>query len=233
MFFSKKKVSWLLTLLLAVSGIFTYQLVNIHSFNGNGIALAASVQANSLDVEYIKVKNSNGYSEHWRDLENLQERSDTNDNNGKLSNKILVLEKGKRVISIGDDDGKIEAYTWILPDDIANENGKLLQKSLLEDIKNELKKSKWIDKGTKKLADGREVKVIESSFEGLTELVYVDITEFPVKREFFKSENGQLKLLDDRTEEYKKVSSQSGEIFEYNSSGLKEIPAPVRENVKG
>jgi len=68
---------------------------------------------------------------------------------------------------------------------------------LLEDIKNELKKSKWIDKGTKKLADGRNVKVIESSFEGLTELVYVE------------------------------------EIFEYNSSGLKQISVPVGENVKG
>jgi len=62
-------------LLFVVSCIFTYQFVNPYRFNGNDIALAASVQANNLDVEYIKVNSPDGYSEHWRDLKNLQERS--------------------------------------------------------------------------------------------------------------------------------------------------------------
>lgn len=231
--FSKKKSVCLLTLLLAVTCLFVYQFKNGSTFNGNKIAFAASIQANNLNVEYIKVKIPSGYSEHWRDIITLQERSDTYDNNGKLANRILVSEKGKRVISIGNDNGKMEAYSWILPDDIANENKTLLSKSLLENVKNELKQSKWIDKGKKKLVDGREVRVIESSFEGLTEVVYVDATDFPIKREFFKNENGQLKLLEERTEEYKKISSQSGEIFEYNGPEVKEIPAPVGENGKG
>ncbi len=231
--FSKKKNIWLLALLLAVGCIFVYQFENGHKFNGNKIALAAYIQANNLDVEYIKVKNPNGYSEHWRDIINLQERSDTYDSYGKLVNRLLVLEKGKRVISIGNYNGKMEAYTWVLPDDIANENKILLSKSLLEDVKNKLKKSEWINKGKKKLVDGREVRVIQSSFEGLTEVFYVDATDFLVKREFFKNVNSQLILLEERTEEYMKISDNSGKLFKYYNTGLKEIPAPVGERIKG
>lgn len=200
----------------------------ITSDSGNQIALAAATNIDNLDLEYIKIKTPDGHSEHWRDLKNLEERADTYDAKGNIVNKIIVKDNGKRVISIGFENGKPEALTWVLPDNISNINKDNLSKSLLQEVKNELHKQKWQDKGLAKLADGKTVRKIESTFEDAIEVVYIDeSTSFPVKRELYKKQNNQLRLLETRTEEYKKVSGNSGEIFNHNGVELKEIPAPV------
>lgn len=223
-----KKLFLLLAFFIAVGLFGGFNLATSDSLTGNQIALAASASLDVSDLEYIKINHPKGYSEHWRDLKNLQERSDSYDTEGNLSNRIIVKENGKRVITMGYKDGKPEGYTWVLPSNVADYNKTNLTKSLLKDVKDELSKSKWENKGLVKLPNGKNAHKIESSFDDTLEVVYVDeATNFPVKREFYEKKNNQLQLIEARTEEYKNVRGNSEEIFTHDGINLKEIPAPV------
>ncbi|HBC93350.1 MAG TPA: hypothetical protein DCZ10_10765 [Pelotomaculum sp.] len=191
------------------------------------ISLEAANQLNNINIEHIKIVSSNGsYTEHWRDLKNLEERTDTYDKNGTLINSIIVKEFGERIISIGYDDDQITGFTWVLPKKVASLNRQLLKKSLLEDVKNELDGSKWQYCGKDKV-NGKEVKKITTSHGDTTTIIYVDqLTGYPVKREIHKNEKGNLTLMVDTVEEYQKISDESGNIFECENVELKEITSP-------
>ncbi|AOY76001.1 hypothetical protein [Clostridium formicaceticum] len=205
---------------------------------GDRIAYNASKQLNESKIEYIKVSRKEGYSEeYYRDMKNLKERSDIKDENGNLVNRILVLEEGKRIINIGNENGKVEVHTWLLPDEIAKANKEILSKSIQENIKNSLKNQKWTLEGNIELSNGKKAKKISSLIDGFCEVVYVDEeTDFPIKREIYEvQEDGgkKLKLIEERAEEYKKIDDDSNQLFEYEQYELEEIPAPVEGNEVG
>ncbi|PKM47639.1 MAG: hypothetical protein CVV03_02590 [Firmicutes bacterium HGW-Firmicutes-8] len=231
------KLKWtMVAITVLLLAFFTFQLTNI-SFaqTGNSIALNAANQLDNLNIEYIKIIRPNSYTEeHWRDKKGLQERSETIDAKGALVNRIIVKENGKRVINIGNENGKIEVYTWILPKNIAKANEENLSKSILDEIKTELKTNKWKYQGNEVLSNGTKVKKLTATVGEYKEVVYVDeTTELPIKREVFKNNKDTSELMEERTEEYKKIENTSGKLFEYDISGLKDIPAPVVDDNPG
>ncbi|MET1176171.1 hypothetical protein ABWU89_31580, partial [Paenibacillus amylolyticus] len=63
----------------------------------------------------------------------------------QLHNKLIIEDGGKKITSYGRDfdTGKLVGNTWTMPDNIAAENEKLLQISLLENAKEELQRQDW------------------------------------------------------------------------------------------
>lgn len=192
--------------------------------SGESLAKRANENLSDKKHEYIKVVQEDGsYEEHWRDLKNLQERHDTYTKDGELVNRIIVTEKGKRVYVIGNDNGTLEASTWVLPEKVANQNKKILQISLLEETKDRLKNGSWKKIGKEKMK-GKDVEVIESQANGLTEDMYVDLeTGLPVKKDTFKGSN---KI---RTEYYETIDGEE-DIYEVDSNlDIKEMPNDMKD----
>lgn len=224
------KVKWvgMIVSLLIIFLIYEY-FFNINPNNsGNIFAQNAVKQINNIGIEYVKNQYDNKIIEHWRDLRNLQDRADTFNSNGIFIRKMIVKENGKRVISIVNNNGQIEGYTWVLPENYKKANEDIIKQSILKDLKSELLKNTWKVDGTQKLPDGKLITRISSSKNNNTQIVYIDTaTGFPLKREIYKREIGKLKLIKDGTEEYKKIDSNTTSLFSYGNYKLKEIPAPV------
>lgn len=222
-----KKYS-LAVVLIALISLSSMLLVGQSSYaeSGNEVAQNAAYQLDNQKIEYVKIKYADGQTEeHWRDVQNLLERTDNRDSKGNLINTILVMEKGKRVINIGNENGDIEAFTWVLPEKIADINKDQLKKSILEDVINELNSEDWKQEGNSFLMDGRKVKKIKKNQQDFNQVIYIDEnTGFPIKREIY-GDDGSLK--EERIEEYKKIDDDSAKLFEHNNVELKEISAPV------
>ncbi|NUU73877.1 hypothetical protein HP552_01030, partial [Paenibacillus xylanilyticus] len=135
--------------------------------------------------------------------------------------------------------GKLVGNTWTMPENIAAENEKLLQISLLEEAKNELESQDWT------VLESNEMKSLTSSDKNEQqalaeddlhkEIVTIDLdTGLPTKREIFtKDKEGNIIGSSTKTEEYKYLDSMPMKIQSFGpeeSIEITEIPAPVIED---
>ncbi|WP_235332383.1 hypothetical protein [Paenibacillus terrae] len=114
---------------------------------------------------------------------------------GVLQNKIIVSEEGRRVTSIGRDHvtGTLVGNTWTLPENLASENKRILNISLMEEQKKEMKNQNWV-KSLRPQSDASLQEVVaENNLK--KETVTIDTkTGLPVKREVFvKDKEGNWK----------------------------------------
>lgn len=201
-------------------------------------AISSDVDADG-NLDYIKIDSPvSGKEEHWRDIKNLQERSDTYDPSGNLVQRIIVTEGGKRVVMFGYEEGKLVASrTWLLPPRIAQENNRLLELLLVDEKKKEFNSFK--DKGRKldgvsKLASGKSVKKYSlANNESYTAVFVDDQTGLPVEEQVFVKNGSEYKLNQTKTEKYKKLHDESGQIFKYDKTSVKEMPADTASDNLG
>ncbi|MGF7036092.1 hypothetical protein J2T17_007143 [Paenibacillus mucilaginosus] len=181
------------------------------TINANEMALEALKLLSGNGVEYKSIGKS---SEHYRDTVGGREVAISYRADGSIENKIIVDQSGKRVTSIGyDEEGKAEAFTWTLPNDIAEENKILLQESLLKDFKDQLTSENW-----EKAKDPNVIKVTKDKT-----VTYVHIHEkntIPIKKETFNISNDKENLIS--SEEYMLKSTADSEF---------KIDVPVKEIV--
>ncbi|MGK5512093.1 hypothetical protein [Brevibacillus formosus] len=179
---------------------------------GDYLLAESNFEVPNSKVEYIKVSFENGgYEEHWRDIANQQERHDTYSKTGELVNSVIVTDSGKKVISIGNDNGELTAYTWELPSKDAKENKKMLQNSLLKEETAKLQDKRWNKQKSKTLND-TSIDVIETTYDRFKEVVDLDTsTGLPIEREVYSLNNGKETKL--RTETFELVDSSS-DLFE-------------------
>lgn len=196
--------------------------------NGSEIANSAANKITSNDIDYIKRTSKKEISEHWRDVSKGQEKSKTYNLNGELINSIYVVDSGKRVYSVG---GSGEAYTWILPEEISNENNELLKRTLLDQIKLDLESKYWKFEGAVN-EDDKTLQKLSTSKKGAREIVFVDeSTGFVTKKEVYIEDNGKMELS--YIEEYKKLASLAKDEFDTSFLNAKEIISPTSpEGVK-
>jgi len=225
------------TLLTAVviSGLhFTNQT---YAESGSKIADKAADQLSSSTVDYIKTVDESGrVEEHWRDTKTLQERHDIYDKDGTLINRIIVTDEGKTVISISNEDGKLKADKWTVPSEVAEENKKLLNKSLIKEFKDELNNKEWKKKGEEKL-QGKEVQKLEAVYkieseskDKHKEVVFVDQeTNYPKKREIYAPDkNGKVKLQ--RTEFFEFYEGDTSDLFDVDDKiKIKKVDSDIKE----
>ncbi|WP_149096501.1 hypothetical protein [Paenibacillus terrae] len=196
----------------AASGIFYLNTDKVVSAQSETIA--AADKATNSQVEYIKISVSSStysdssYSIRIRDRKNLSEVTEEYVG-GILQNKIIVSEEGSRVTSIGRDHetGKLVGNTWILPVNLANENKRILNISLMEEQKKEMKDQNWV-KSLRPQSDASLQEVVaENNLK--KETVTIDSkTGLPVKREVFvKDKEGNWREDSVRVEEYKYLDS--------------------------
>ncbi|WP_289141061.1 hypothetical protein [uncultured Brevibacillus sp.] len=174
-------------------------------------------------VEYIRFDHNDGsYEEHWRDIQKKQDRHDSYSKYGVLMNRLIVVNSGKTVISIGNEGGKWEAYTWELSSKDAEENNEILQKSLINEVKEQMNDKKWTLSKNSKMIKNDSVDEVESVKSGRKEIVQLDtVTGVPLKREVFEIISGkEEKVL---TETYQFIEG-STYLFEANVHA-KEVPA--------
>lgn len=201
---------------LVLAGAITFVgIYNSKPVDAQEVAKNAVQQLESDGIEYIKTVNVDGsYTEYWRDTKNLLDRTDTRLADGTLVNQIFVLDKGSRVISIGSGDGELSGATWPVPDKFAKENEKALQKSLLTELKSDLKSDAWKHKGE---GTFKNKKVTEISLEhgGREEVILVEQeTGLPLKREVYETLKGQKKLVTEQTQEFHKIARDAAkDIF--------------------
>lgn len=129
--------------------------------------------------------------------------------------------------------------TWTMPKNIAAENAKLLQISLLENAKQELQKQKWTvlepeGAQARSLAENNEKQAV-SEDELRKEIVTINVeTGLPTKRVIYmKDKNGEIVSSTTKTEEYKYLDSLPMKVQKMTaeeSVEIKEIPAPVIED---
>ncbi|WP_427180859.1 hypothetical protein [Paenibacillus sp. TC-CSREp1] len=202
---------------------------------------SAAQKATQAKVEYIKETLEDGsYIVRYRDRVNLTEITEEYRDN-KIYSKLIVEDGGKKITSYGRDfeSGKLVGNTWTMPENIAAENEKLLQISLLENAKQELQKQNWTvlePKGAqaRSLAESNEQQAV-SEDDLHKEIVTIDLeTGLPTKREIFmKDKNGEIVTNSTKTEEYKYLDSMPMQIQKMTSEEsveIKEIPAPVIED---
>jgi len=187
-----------------------------------------SVKASN--IEYVKFIDSTGnYTEIWTDLANLQSRSDSYNSEGLLQSITIVKEQGRRVIVIGNDDGKIDTTTWLIPDNIASENKILLGKSTFESVKDDIKQN-WILAETKTL-DGKTLLVYKNKYHDQT-LDVDSATGLPVARHDLLTLNDK-KMEGNQSEIYLNPSEVPENLFApYTNITAKEITAPFGKEGK-
>lgn len=90
------------------------------------------------DVEYVKVtKNDGSYEEYYKDSETEIEQRDEYNKNNELQVRAIFYKNEGKMTSIGNDNGKFEGSTTILSSQIAKENKKLENISLMETVSNQ------------------------------------------------------------------------------------------------
>ncbi|KGP77339.1 hypothetical protein, partial [Paenibacillus sp. MAEPY1] len=212
----KKTLASLLTLPLAAVAVSGYMYLNQPTIvSAQSDVLSAANKATQGKVEYIKETMEDGsYIIRYRDRENLTEITEEYRDN-QLHNKLVIEDGGKKITSYGRDfeTGKLVGNTWTMPENIAAENEKLLQISLLEEAKNELESQDWT------VLESNEMKSLTSSDKNEQqalaeddlhkEIVTIDLdTGLPTKREIFtKDKEGNIIGSSTKTEEYKYLDS--------------------------
>lgn len=238
----KKTMASLLTLPLAAVAVSGYMYLNQPTIvSAQSDVLSAANKATQGKVEYIKETMEDGsYIIRYRDRENLTEVTEEYRDN-QLHNKLVIEDGGKKITSYGRDfeTGKLVGNTWTMPENIAAENEKLLQISLLEEAKKELESQDWT------VLESNEVKSLTSSAKNEQqalaedelhkEIVTIDLdTGLPTKREIFtKDKEGNIIGSSTKTEEYKYLDSMPMKIQSFGpeeSIEITEIPAPVIED---
>ena len=181
-----------------------------------------SVKASN--IEYVKLTDSTGnYTEIWTDLTNLQTRSDSYDSEGLLQSITIVKEQGRRVIVIGNVDGKIDVSTWLVPDNIALENKILLGKSTFKSVKDDIKQN-WILTEEKTL-NGKTLLVYKNKYTDQT-LDVDSETDLPIARHDSLTRNDK-KVEDNLSEIYMNPSEVPDNLFDpYTNITTKEKTAP-------
>lgn len=185
------------------------------------------------NIEYIKMISKDGsYEEHWRDISNRLDRADRYDKEGKLESRSLVLESGRKVINIGEENGVSNIYTWNMPNNIASENSKILNQSILEDIKNQVQSEKWStnNKLQNKKNKLPSIALIEdSSLEKYSTDnidIFIDKNTGDIKAKVIYQNKEVFSI-----EEYKKFTDNTKKLFELpkgiDKINIKEIKAPV------
>lgn len=199
---------------------------------------AAADKATSKQVEYIKISVSSStysessYSIRIRDRKNLSEVTEDYVG-GVLRYRIIVSEEGRRVTSIGRDHitGKLAGNTWTLPPNLARENKRILNISLLEEQKRELKNQNWVKSIQPQSNPSFQNVMSEDNIK--KETVTIDTkTGLPVKREIFvKDKEGNWLEDSSRVEEYKYLDSMPMNLQNINNEvEIKEIAAPIKED---
>ncbi|GGA00921.1 hypothetical protein GCM10008018_53970 [Paenibacillus marchantiophytorum] len=226
----------LIPLSALILGAITWQTLPSAKANANEIArdsVNASNAVLGVGIEHVKITSENNKVAHfYRDTVNLEEKSENYKPDGTLENKVIVTESGKRVISIGNNNGKLESFTWLLPENIANENKELISKSLLKEIKAELSFKKWIDDSGQFINDQNTKKIKSVEGSKITKVSIDANTDLPIKKEMFEVVGGKEILVS--TEEYTiEKNDLKASIFNVDKTNIKEISAPVdKENTQ-
>ncbi|WP_339239756.1 hypothetical protein MKX40_04575 [Paenibacillus sp. FSL R5-0517] len=238
----KKTLVSLLTLPLVAASVCGYMYLNKPSIvSAQSDVEAAALKATQGKVDYIKESFEDGsYIVRYRDRVNLTEVTEEYRDN-QLHYKMIIEDGGKKITSYGRDfeTGKLVGNTWTMPDNIAAENEKLLQNSLLENAKEELQGQDWTvleTAGThsRSATERNEQKAV--SEDALhKEVVTIDVnTGLPTQRVIYqKDKNGEIVTRPTKTEEYKHLDSIPMKIQSFapeESIEIREIPAPVIED---
>jgi len=238
----KKTLVSLLTIPLVAASVSGYMYLNEPSVvSAQSDVESAALKATQGKIDYIKESFEDGsYIVRYRDRVNLTEITEEYRDN-QLHNKLIIEDGGKKITSYGRDfeTGKLVGNTWTMPDNIAAENEKLLQISLLENAKGELQSQDWTvleTAGTqsRSATQSNEQKAV-SEDELHKEVVTIDVnTGLPTKRVIYqKDKNGEIVTSSTKTEEYKYLDSMPMKIQSFAPEGsieIKEIPAPVIED---
>ncbi|WP_336765030.1 hypothetical protein [Paenibacillus sp. USHLN196] len=238
----KKTLVSLLTIPLVAASVSGYMYLNEPSIvSAQSDVESAALKATQGKIDYIKESFEDGsYIVRYRDRVNLTEITEEYRDN-QLHNKLVIEDGGKKITSYGRDfeTGKLVGNTWTMPDNIAAENEKLLQISLLENAKEELQSQDWTVLET---AGTQSPSAIESNEQNAVsednlhkEVVTIDVnTGLPTKRVIYqKDKNGEIVTSSTKTEEYKYLDSMPMKIQSFvpeESVEIKEIPAPVIED---
>lgn len=238
----KKTLVSILTITLVAASVSGYMYLNEPSVvSAQSDVESAALKATQGKVDYIKESFEDGsYIVRYRDRVNLTEITEEYRDN-QLHNKLIVEDGGKKITSYGRDfeTGKLVGNTWTMPDNIAAENEKLLQISLLENAKEELRSQDWTvleaaGSQSRSATQSNEQKAV--SEDNLhKEVVTIDVnTGLPTKRVIYqKDKNGEIVTSSTKTEEYKYLDSMPMKIQSFapeESEEIKEIPAPVIED---
>ncbi|OMF39779.1 hypothetical protein BK135_25080 [Paenibacillus peoriae] len=222
---------------VAVSGFFYLNTDRV--VGAQSETIAAADKATNSQVEYIKISVSSrtysdcSYQIRIRDRKNLSEVTEDYVG-GVLQNKIIVSEEGRRITSIGRDHvtGKLVGNTWTLPVNLANENKKILNISLMEEQKKEMKEQNWV-KSVRPQSNDASLQEVVAATNLKKETVTIDTkTGLPVKREVFvKDKEGNWTEDSVRVEEYKYLDSMPMNLQRMNDEvEIKEITAPIKED---
>ncbi|MGW8444306.1 hypothetical protein ACWGXJ_25710 [Paenibacillus sp. S33] len=221
---------------VAASGFFYLNTDRVVSAQSETIA--AADKATNSQVEYIKISvSSSTYSDssyqiRIRDRKNLSEVTEDYVG-GVLQNKIIVSEEGRRITSIGRNHvtGKLVGNTWTLPVNLANENKKILNISLMEEQKKEMKEQNWV-KSLRPQSNDASLQEVVAETSLKKEVVTIDAKGLPVKREVFvKDKEGNWTEDSVRVEEYKYLDSMPMNLQRMNDEvEIKEITAPIKED---
>lgn len=238
----KKTLVSLLTIPLVAASVSGYMYLNEPSVvSAQSDVESAALKATQGKIDYIKESFEDGsYIVRYRDRVNLTEITEEYRDN-QLHNKLIIEDGGKKITSYGRDfeTGKLVGNTWTMPDNIAAENEKLLQISLLENAKEELQSQDWTAleaAGTKSRSATQSNEQKAVSEDNLhKEVVTFDVnTGLPTKRVIYqKDKNGEIVTSSTKTEEYKYLDSMPMKIQSFapeESVEIKEIPAPVIED---
>lgn len=238
----KKTLVSLLTIPLVAASVSGYMYLNEPSIvSAQSDVESAALKATQGKIDYIKESFEDGsYIVRYRDRVNLTEITEEYRDN-QLHNKLIIEDGGKKITSYGRDfeTGKLVGNTWTMPDNIAAENEKLLQISLLENAKEELQSQDWTAleaAGTKSRSATQSNEQKAVSEDNLhKEVVTIDVhTGLPTKRVIYqKDKNGEIVTSSTKTEEYKYLDSMPMKIQSSateESVEIKEIPAPVNED---
>ncbi|MDT9721627.1 hypothetical protein QVE09_22240 [Paenibacillus sp. ClWae2A] len=238
----KKTLVSILTIPLVAASVSGYMYLNEPSVvSAQSDVESAALKATQGKVDYIKESFEDGsYIVRYRDRVNLTEITEEYRDN-QLHNKLIVEDGGKKITSYGRDfeTGKLVGNTWTMPDNIAAENEKLLQISLLENAKEELRSQDWtvleaaVTQSRSATQSNEQKAVSEDNLH--KEVVTIDVnTGLPTKRVIYqKDKNGEIVTSSTKTEEYKYLDSMPMKIQNFapeESVKIKEIPAPVIED---
>lgn len=238
----KKTLVSLLTIPLVAASVSGYMYLNEPSVvSAQSDVESAALKATQGKIDYIKESFEDGsYIVRYRDRVNLTEITEEYRDN-QLHNKLIIEDGGKKITSYGRDfdTGKLVGNTWTMPDNIAAENEKLLQISLLENAKEELQSQDWTvleTAGTqsRSATESNEKNAVSEDIRH-KEVVTIDVnTGLPTKRVIYqKDKNGDIVTSSTKTEEYKYLDSMPMKIQSFTpeeSIEIKEIPAPVIED---
>lgn len=211
-----KKLKFLFASLITGTIFFTATNIYAQAESSSNLKMAYSNLENNTGIEHIKISYpDNSYNEHWKDTNNLTERTDTYDENGNLISSIFVLDKGSTVLNLINENGVVNGYSWTLPSEISSENYKILKSSIFDDLKQSIESQIWKSQSLSKDS--------AKSYTSSNKKIYIDSQK--ITQEVY--DNGTLT----RVEEYSKLTDTSSKTFNYNSklkgSMIKQIDAPV------